>query len=68
MMMEQPAAGSSKGEVQVQLWKACGSRVAQNSATRACNRVVQKARSEVEVSVKKIDPKYADIYRIANQM
>ena len=51
------------------LWKAGGSRAAYNTAKRASNRAVHEAKSEAEkVALQKIDPKSADIYRLAKQM
>ena len=53
----------------VKLWKAGGSRAAYNTAKRASNRAVHEAKSEAErVTLQKIDPKSADIYRLAKQM
>ena len=50
------------------LWKAGGSRAAYNTAKRASNRAVHEAKSEAEkVALQKIDPKSADIYRLAKQ-
>ena len=51
------------------LWKAGGSRAAYNTTKRASNRAVHEAKSEAEkVALHKIDPKSADIYRLAKQM
>ena len=51
------------------LWKAGGSCAAYNTAKRASNRAVHEAKSEAEkVALQKIDPKSADIYRLAKQM
>ena len=51
------------------LWKAGGSRAPYNTAKRASNRAVHKAKSEAEkVALQKIDPKSAVIYRLAKQM
>ena len=51
------------------LWKAGGSRAAYNTAKRASNRAVHEAKSGVQkVALHKIDPKSADIYRLAKQM
>ena len=49
------------------LWKAGGSRAEYNTAKHASNRAVHQARSEAE-KVEKIDPRYADVYRLAKQM
>ena len=51
------------------LWKAGGSRAVYNTAKRVSNRAVHEAKSEAEkVALQKIDPKSADIYRLAKQM
>ena len=51
------------------LWKAGGSRAAYNSAKRASNRAVYHAKNEAEkVALQKIDPRSADVYRLAKQM
>ncbi|MES9950785.1 MAG: endonuclease/exonuclease/phosphatase family protein, partial [Candidatus Thiodiazotropha sp.] len=50
-------------------WKAGGSRAAYRTAKRASNLAVHHARSEAEkVALQKIDPRSADIYRLAKQM
>lgn len=50
-------------------WKSGGSRAAYNAAKRVSNRAVYHAISEAEkVVLENIDPKTADIYRLANQM
>ena len=51
------------------LLKAGGSRAAYNTAKRAPNRAVYETKSEAEmVALQNIDPKSADIYRLAKQM
>ena len=51
------------------LWKVGGSRAAYSTAKSASNRAVHEAKSEAEkVALQKIDPKSADIYRLAKQM
>ena len=51
------------------LWKAGGSRAAYNTAKRASSRAVHLTKSEAEkVALQKIDPKSADIFRLAKQM
>ena len=51
------------------LWKSGGSHAAYKIAKRASNRAVYEAKSEAEkVTLQKIDPKSADIYRLAKQM
>ena len=50
-------------------WKAGGSCAAYNTAKHASNCAVHEAKSEAEkVALQKIDPKSADIYRLAKQM
>ena len=47
----------------------CGKLVAYNSAKRASNRAVYHAKNEAEkVALQKIDPRSADVYRLAKQM
>ena len=51
------------------LWKAGGSWAAYNTAKRASNQAVHQAKSEAKrVALQDIDPKSADIYRLAKQM
>ena len=51
------------------LWKTGGSHTAYYTAKHASNRAVHEAKNEAEkVALQKIDPKSADIYRLAKQM
>ena len=51
------------------MWKAGGSRAAYNSAKRVSNCAVYHAKSEAKkIALQKIDPKFADVYRLAKQM
>ena len=51
------------------LWKAGGSLDAYNTTNRAHNYAVHQARSEAEkVALQKIDPRPADVYRLAKHI
>ena len=50
------------------VWKSGGSREAYNAAKRVAGRAVYHAKQEAEkVALENIDPKTADIYRLANK-
>ena len=49
-----------------ELWKTGSSRAAYNTAKRESKRAVHQAKNVAEkVALQKIDPRYADIYRLA---